>query len=250
MSNATKRAQTTYEPFNIDAKFQVGMASTAQTYYPGALVGLNTSGYGTKMDDTAQIRFQGISAQPQTTIASGGSDGDVKLEVVQPRYITMDIASAAVTDIGRPVYATDDQTASFSPGSFGNLIGYVHSLVSSTSVRIECAWESGRRARKPHQVASASGAVVIKESTVVITKAGVAALTIADPAAADDGIEMTFISATAQAHTLSNAAGSGFNAGGAGSDVGTFGGAIGDGITIVAYNTKWLVKDKTNVTLA
>lgn len=98
---------------------------------------------------------------------------------------------------------------------------------------------------------SAAIAIPTANNTYFITKAGVAALTIVDPTAGThDGRELTFISATAQAHTLSNAAGSGFNAGGAGSDIGTFGGAIGDNITIVAYNGKWLVKDKTNVTLA
>jgi hypothetical protein len=100
------------------------------------------------------------------------------------------------------------------------------------------------------QVLGASGAVVIKPSTVIITKAGVAALTIADPATSDNGCIMRFISATAQAHTLDNSAGSGFNAAGGGGDVGTFGGAKGDGITILAYAGDWYVIDKTNVTLA
>ena len=76
-------------------------------------------------------------------------------------------------------------------------------------------------------------------------------MTIADPTATThDGLTLTFISTTAQAHTLSNAAGSGFNAGGAASDIGTFGGAIGDNIVITAYQGKWLVVSKTNVTLA
>lgn len=100
-------------------------------------------------------------------------------------------------------------------------------------------------------VVSASGAITIPpgDTVFVITKAGVAALTIADPATGDNGKVLTFISATAQAHTLSNAAGSGFNAGGSGADVGTWGGAIGDGMQITAYGTKWLVNYLRNVTL-
>jgi hypothetical protein len=95
------------------------------------------------------------------------------------------------------------------------------------------------------------GAITVPpgNTTFVITKAGVAVLTIADPVSGDNGKTLTFISSTAQAHTLSNAAGSGFNAGGAGTDVGTWGGAIGDGMQITAWGTKWLVNYLRNVTL-
>jgi len=104
--------------------------------------------------------------------------------------------------------------------------------------------------QSPFSVASASGAVSVKSGTLYVTKAGVAALTIADPTATtDDGKTLTVISTTAQAHTLDNSAGSGFNAGGAGSDIGTFGGAAGDNIVITAYQGKWYVVSKVNVTL-
>lgn len=103
----------------------------------------------------------------------------------------------------------------------------------------------------PKQVASASGAITIKDGTVWLTKAGVAAMTLADPTATvDDGKTLRIISTTANAHTVSNAAGSGFNAGGASTDVGTFGGAKGDNLIVTAYQGVWLVVSKTNVTLA
>ena len=79
---------------------------------------------------------------------------------------------------------------------------------------------------------------------------GVGAATIADPTATTDDFKiLTIISATAQAHTLTYAT-TGFNAGGSGTDVGTFGGAKGDGLTLVAYQGVWYVMNKTNVTLA
>jgi hypothetical protein len=102
----------------------------------------------------------------------------------------------------------------------------------------------------PTQVASADGAITIKHGTVVITKAGVAALTLADPTAATDDFKVLIIlSVTAQAHTISNAAGSGFNAGGAGADVATLGGAKGDGLTVMAYQGDWFVLNSKNATL-
>lgn len=98
--------------------------------------------------------------------------------------------------------------------------------------------------------ASADGAITQKSGTVFVTKASAAALTLADPTATtDDNKTLTVISTTAAAHTLSNAAGSGFNAGGAATDVGTFGGAKGDNIQLTAYQGVWYVRGKTNVTL-
>lgn len=117
---------------------------------------------------------------------------------------------------------------------------------------------SGRRktvTTQPAEVTAyaASGAIAVPSGpngVAVLTKAGVGAMTLAAPTAGtDDGKRLTVISATAQAHTLTNSS-PGFNGGGSGSDVGTFGGAIGDGIALVAYQGVWLVVSKTNVTLA
>lgn len=86
---------------------------------------------------------------------------------------------------------------------------------------------------------TADGAIAIPpgDKTYFITKAGVAAMTIAAPTVTThDGIRLTFISTTAQAHTLDMAS-SGINGGSA--DIGTFGGAAGDGVTIQAYQGHW-----------
>jgi len=93
---------------------------------------------------------------------------------------------------------------------------------------------------------AASGAVAIPlySATHFITKSSAAAaMTIVDPTATThDGVRLTFISTTARAHTLDNSAGSGFfSSGGASKDVATFGGAIGDGIVIEAYQGKWYI---------
>lgn len=104
------------------------------------------------------------------------------------------------------------------------------------------------------QVASANGAITIPsggESLVFITKAGVCALTLGVPTTAQNGVKITVVATTAHAHTVT-AATIGFNAGDAGADVGTFGGAIGDGFSVVAYGGEWYVQPGTNlnVTLA
>src|SRR5581483_4949515 len=116
--------------------------------------------------------------------------------------------------------------------------------VTATSLSVNGNSITGKQAQT---VVSVDGAIAIptKSTTFVITKAGVAAMTLADPTAGThDGVRLTFLSTTANAHTLSNAAGSGFNAGGAASDVGTFGGAKGDNIVVEAYNGAWYVVSK------
>lgn len=100
------------------------------------------------------------------------------------------------------------------------------------------------------QVAAASGAITIKSGVVVLTTGGALSMTLADPATADNGKVLHIICATAQAHVVSNAAGSGFNAGGAASDVCTFAAAIGNEISLVAYGGKWLVINNIGGTLA
>ena len=98
---------------------------------------------------------------------------------------------------------------------------------------------------------AADGAVAIPsyDTTYYITKAGVAAMTLVDPTATThDNLKLTFIATTANAHTLDLV--TGINGGAA--DVGTFGGAAGDGVTIIAYQGVWyqLPGNNTNVTFA
>ncbi len=94
------------------------------------------------------------------------------------------------------------------------------------------------------EIASANGAIQsIAGGQVYITKAGVCALTLA--AQAIDGARLTIISTTANAHTVTVT--NGIGGAGSGSDVGTFGGAIGDGVTLISYNGYWYVEPGTNL---
>lgn len=99
-----------------------------------------------------------------------------------------------------------------------------------------------------------NGAISAKSGKLLIIKAGVCALTLAAPVAGDqasggdDGKELTIISGTANAHTVTQTT-PGFNNGSTSDDVATFGGAVGDGFSIIAYNGEWLVRELRNVTL-
>lgn len=85
---------------------------------------------------------------------------------------------------------------------------------------------------------------------VFLTEADVTAVTLPTPVSGnDDGKAITFISTTAQAHTVTCAT-IGFNAGNAAGDVGTFGAAIGNGFTCFAYGGEVYTTNVTNVTFA
>lgn len=97
----------------------------------------------------------------------------------------------------------------------------------------------------------AAGAISIpttKQNVFVrLLGASTNAYTLADPTYAQEGQEMTIQAEAAHAYTVSNAAGSGFNGGGAGTDVATFGGAIGDNFSIKAVSGVWNVLNTINV---
>lgn len=146
-------------------------------------------------------------------------------------------------------------TGSIVSNAIAAVTGTFSGALSALSASFTSATITTLTAKNAIVVNSTVGANAISipngDKTIMITAAGVSAMTIANPTAGThDGLRLTFLSITAQAHTLDNSAGAGFNAGGAGSDIGTFGGARGDNMVIEAYNGAWYVVSKTNVTLA
>lgn len=102
----------------------------------------------------------------------------------------------------------------------------------------------------PLNVLGASGAVdPHTASRYIITKAGIAALTLAAPTAgADDGMSLQFISTTADAHTLTA---TGLFVDGAGhQNVATWSANAGGVLELVAYNGLWYVVTTQNVTMS
>jgi hypothetical protein len=97
----------------------------------------------------------------------------------------------------------------------------------------------------PTQVASADGAITLLSGGMVfITKGSAAALTLAVPAIST-GARLVIVSTTAFAHTVTVTGGLG--GAGAGADVGTFGAAAANGVTLVSYNGAWIVEPGTNL---
>jgi hypothetical protein len=138
MANATQRVASSTVPWT-DTKIKRPL-TTAATYYSGAMVALNSSGYAVKCDDTAGIKFDGIIANTvRVTMASDEAAGDRVLDVDRPMRFAMAIASAVATDINRAVYASDDQTVAFTTSN-SILVGYVDKVLTSTYVLIKPAY--------------------------------------------------------------------------------------------------------------
>jgi len=97
--------------------------------------------------------------------------------------------------------------------------------------------------------ASVDGALSIpnQDTLILVQKAGVCAMTLASPTTAQDGLELTILSATANAHTVTYTPG--FFGDTTSSDVATFAAKVGASMTIKAQGGKWGVVALASVTL-
>lgn len=167
MANATTRTNVgQVELTSIDTTKRL-LVSTAQTYYPGELLGMNASGYVTKLDDTASLGFIGVCDEgAEVVVPSGASAGDYSLLVSRPRYIGVKTSGAAITDVGRTVYAAYNDEVSFSPGTYGNVIGTVHEFKTATRVIVKVTHGVGAQANREVGAATTLAAT----GTVTLTK--------------------------------------------------------------------------------
>ena len=139
---------------------------------------------------------------------------------------------------------------SFYPGSFPVVVDMeagvklAGTLVTSSAAELNLVDNS-------YQLLVADGAITVKNGICVIAKtvAGVVAATLADPTDVTDNFKrLTIISGQAQANTVTSA--SSFGGGGAGEDVATFSGQIGDTLNLIAYGGKWYITGVHQCTIA
>lgn len=111
-------------------------------------------------------------------------------------------------------------------------------------------YQVGPAGDRPPVNVTASGAIPVRPGfDYVITKAGVAAMTLAAPTAGtDDGTTHTISSASAFAHTIT-ATGL-FQTGTASVNTVTFPAFAGGCVTVKAYNGKWLIESGNGVSLS
>lgn len=98
----------------------------ADVIYEGAAVGIvDATGYARPL--TTADGFAGFAEAKADNAA--GAAAAINVPVIEQGEIQLSVSGAVITDVGQPVYATDDDTFVFSPA--GVFIGFVKRFVSS-----------------------------------------------------------------------------------------------------------------------
>lgn len=188
-------------------------------FYPNAMVGVDTTGYFAKFDDTQGMWFAGVVSNDQGAPllpASTAGDGTAKLRLQQPLRFVLAVAAVAVTDIGKKVYASDDQTGVLdaSTRTFANFIGHIVDLAYNNDgavsgyCLVEPAYDfNGANQRfNAAKFIAATGAQSLNKTDLnkTIFLPNTAALTLTLPAVADTqaGDRLTFVKTSADAFAV------------------------------------------------
>lgn len=100
--------------------------------YEGAAVGIvPASGHARPL--AAGDRFAGFAEAKADN--SSGAAAAINVRVIESGKIELSVSGAVITDVGQPVYATDDDTFVFNPVG-GVFVGFVHRFVSSGVVEV------------------------------------------------------------------------------------------------------------------
>jgi hypothetical protein len=142
VANATSRVQDAVVQWGDDKIYRVPVA-VAQTFWPGAMIALNANANATKCDNTAGLKFDGICAvtdrlqiNADDTLTTMALDKTKQVLVQRPFRIQMNInAPPAATDVGKLVYAVDDQTVSLTTTNSVR-VGFLEKILSPTTVLI------------------------------------------------------------------------------------------------------------------
>jgi|SRR5579863_3174213 len=264
MANATARVGRAFYDYRNDTiRHSWDTVSVATQLYTGVMVGLDAAGYLQNFDDTQSLKYWGILLEnhgnpivPTNGNASGtGGDGTLDVDLKQPRAFELNIASVAITDIGRRVYALDNQTGTLDPSAttYANLIGTVKDLVYAmnggspvANYALVAPVLDIPNGSQLQVLTTAAPAIIVKPSLVILNKAGVIAATLANPTTGSgDGMVIRIQSVTAQAHTV--VCPGGFNGTGT---TATFAATKGNGLEITAFGGAWYANWNTGITFS
>jgi len=107
----------------------------ADIVYEGAAVGDNAAGYGRPL--VAGDKFLGHSVDKVDNATVAGAAGAKDIRLLSGRYRLEVALVGLITDVGQPVYMSDDATYTFDP-SGNSYVGVITRYVSATKMEIEC----------------------------------------------------------------------------------------------------------------
>mgnify|MGYP003394368474 CR=1 FL=1 len=117
---------------NKPRAFEIGTRNefpviSSDILYEGSAIGLvDASGHARPL--TSVDRFAGFAECKADN--SNGAAAAINVRVVESGKIQLSVTGAVITDMGNPVYASDDDTFTFNPAS-GPFVGFVHRYVSA-----------------------------------------------------------------------------------------------------------------------
>lgn len=137
MSNATKSVTRQEIKITEDGpRLGNPTVAAATTHYAGVFIGTDSSGYAKTIDDTAGMWLMGyLNTGADVQLTTNNTANQFKLPLSSPKSIrSLTAASVAASDFGKPVFISDNQTVSQSPGTFGNGAGWISSIPDTGSV--------------------------------------------------------------------------------------------------------------------
>ncbi|MBI3991447.1 MAG: hypothetical protein HY350_04775 [Candidatus Omnitrophica bacterium] len=127
MATLAKDASRTYEIGDLNEMPVIA----SDIVYEGAAVGENGSGYARPL--VAGDPFKGFAERKIDN--STGAAGDLNVRLIKGGEIELSVSGAVITDVGQPVYASDDDTFTFVPTG-NSFVGFVKRFVSSGKVMV------------------------------------------------------------------------------------------------------------------
>jgi len=136
MSNQTAgRSVITYEDTRLRRYGNPAPASLT-TLYPGQMMGTDESIYAKNIDDTAKMWLRGIlTANANVILQTTDAADKYQIEVARKPFLAT-MSSPAAADTWKTVFISDNQTVSLSPGTYGNLAGWIEKYLNSTQVMV------------------------------------------------------------------------------------------------------------------
>lgn len=122
----TTLAANTPRAFETGSRNEIPVIAS-DIIYEGAAVGVVTS-TGHARPLAATDRFAGFAEAKADN--SAGAAAAINVRTVESGKIQLSVTGAVITDVGQPVYATDDAAFTFNPVA-AVFVGFVHRFVSS-----------------------------------------------------------------------------------------------------------------------
>ena len=113
----------------IDQELRSSQVAAAKQMFKGALVGLASTGYAQPL--TAGDRFVGVAYEEIDN--TSGANGDLSARVYTLGDFGMTLSGAAITDVGRPVFASVDDTLTFT-ATGNSYVGVVQDLIATNEI--------------------------------------------------------------------------------------------------------------------